>query len=259
MSGKQENSPVVNQEAINEFLTLWKRRKNVTGAFLVGSYATGLATSQSDIDICIILRDTARYWQCGNTMVSGFLVEYAAYSISYLSYLQERDLKEKMRLRTRMLATGIILFDKLGILNGLQQQARQLIKKKLPAQTRELTEIYKYLLWDQLDNLQDLQQRQAPGFAYAYYVGLQDILRFYAAFLRSEIPRPTRINSFLTSTKFQKQYGIAPLPDPYFCQIFESAMHGPSLSIFKQLTDHVHNRMGGFSIDGWTLRRCIER
>ena len=80
--------------AIEEFLAPWLRRNDVRGALLVGSYATGLAGPASDIDLLIILGEKAQHWQRGNVMVSGFLVEYASYSIPYLKQLQDRDLKE---------------------------------------------------------------------------------------------------------------------------------------------------------------------
>lgn len=99
------------RKIIQEFLIPWKQHKHVLGALLVGSYAVGLETPQSDIDICIIFEDKIRYWERGDIIISGFIVEYACYSRFYLKQLQKRDLKEGKRLRTRMLATGKILFD----------------------------------------------------------------------------------------------------------------------------------------------------
>jgi|GEM_PF-6616743 len=93
-------------EVITKFIAPWRRRKNVLGILLTGSYATGLATPQSDIDILIVVRDIVRYWQRGNVTISSFLVEYLVYPISHLIYLQEKDLIEGKRLRTRMLAKG---------------------------------------------------------------------------------------------------------------------------------------------------------
>lgn len=254
---KRLNLQTGHRETINEFLRPWNRRRDVIGALLVGSYATGLATLQSDIDICIILRDTIRRWRRGNIVMSGFLIEYAAYPIPHLKYLQDRDLTEGMRLRTRMLATGIILFDRTGTIQKLQRKARWLLRKKLPKQSKEIIEMHKYLLWNQLDNLLDLKKEHSQGkggFAYAYYAGLQNILHFYASFLRLEIPRPNRIHRFLYDSEFRKKYSIAGLPDVSFSKLFESAMREPSLPIFKQLTAYVHKRMGGFSINGWKLR-----
>lgn len=244
----------IQKRILKKFLEPWKRREDVLGILLVGSYATGLNTNQSDIDVCIILRDTARHWQRGNIIISGFLIEYGAYTVSYLEQLQERDLRNGKRLRTRMLATGQILFDRANTIEQLQKEAQKLLREKLPQQNTELIEMRKYYLWDQLDNLHDLANRGAPGFVYAYYSGLQEILICYATFLCLEIPCPARIHSFLTDMEFQRRYGIALIPDATFLKLFGKAMPRPSLKIFEQLTNHVHKHMGGFRIDGWTLR-----
>ena len=90
---KSIGSFAVYKKVAEEFLISWKQNKNVLGALLVGSYAVGLATPQSDIDICIILRDTIRHWERGNLMVSGFLVEYALYPLSYLKKREDMDLE----------------------------------------------------------------------------------------------------------------------------------------------------------------------
>lgn len=95
----------------------------------------------------------------------------------------------------------------------------------------------------------------ALGMAYAYYACLQEILAFCAGFLRMEIPRPARIHRFLIDEEFRKRYDIAQLPDTVFVDLFEKAMHGPSLQIIEHLTTYVHERTGGFSLDGWILRR----
>ena len=241
------------EKAIEAFLRPRKRNKHVIGTLLVGSYATGLETPLSDIDVCMVLENGVRRWERGNVMVSDFLVEYAAYPIAYIKYLQERDLRERMRLRTRMLATGIILFDKNGVVRRLQKEARVLLKRKLPPQYTETTEIHKYLLWDQLNNLRDLRRQRARGFAYAYYAALQNLLNFYASYLRIEVPRPNRIHCFFSDAEFRARYGIRAFPDAMFSKLFERAMRWPSLPILTRLTARVHKRMGGFSINGWKL------
>lgn len=246
-------------QVIKEFLVPWKKNREVLGALLVGSYAAGLQTPRSDIDICIILANTVKYWKRGDVMISNFLVEYAAYPISYLKEIQAKDLKGRKRLRTRMLATGKILFDKTGAIRKLKKRSKKLIKKKLPRQNAEVTELNKYYLWDQLDNLCELARKHAVGFEYAYHTGLQNIIEFYADFLGLEIPRPTRIHSFITNSDFRKRYCIARIPDKVFTKLFAEALSKRSLQKFEELTVHVQKQMGGFCINGWHLRRHTTR
>lgn len=247
------------KKAIKDFLIFWQNKKNVRGAFLVGSYAAGLETSRSDIDICIILKDNVGHWRRGNTIVLGFLIEYALYSEPYFEMLQRQDLLEGKRLRTRMIATGHIIFDKDGSLKQFQKKARRLLARKMPRLNKEQVELRKYYLWDQLDNLKDLAEREVPGFEYAYFAALQEIIAFYAAFLRIEIPRPARIHRFITDEDFRSRYDINEIPDTVFTGLFEKAMHGPSLKMIEQITEHVYEKTGGFSINGWYLQGDVQK
>lgn len=186
-----------------------------------------------------------------------FLVEYAIYPLSYLKKLKKEDLRQRLRLRTRMLATGKIIFDNFGEIRKLQTEARMQIRERLPEQDKETIEWNKYLLWNQLDNLRDIERRQGKGFAYAYFAGIQEILKIYAAYLCCEVPRPDRVYKFLSDRTFRHKYNIEALPDDVFMRLFEEAICQCTLSAFEQLNDHVQNRMGGFMIDGFILRHNL--
>lgn len=242
------------KKAIDEFLSDWRNRDDVLGILLVGSYATGLQNFQSDVDICIILNNTAKYWKRGNVIISDFLIEYAVYPIYYFRQIQKNDMVQGKRLRTRMLATGQVLFDNSrGVILKLQDEARTCIRQKLPQESAQMTELHKYYLWDQLDNLRYLSKIKSPEFHYAYYSALQNLIESYVAFLRVEIPRPNNVRRFLTDEDFQKRYALDPIPDTVFSKSFEKAMCEPSLEYLEQLTNHVHECMGGFNINKWTL------
>lgn len=246
------------ENALREFIAPWLENPEVEGVLLVGSYAVGLENSFSDIDICIVMADSVSQWTRGNSIVSGFLIEYSFYPVGYLKQLQEQDLASRKRLRTRMLATGKIIYDKNGLIKELQKEAREKIVEGLSPITKEALEIRKYYLWDQLDNLRSLAEEKSPGLAYAYFTALQEILETYAAYLGLEIPRPGRIYRFLTDIEFCKRYLITEIPDPEFIAFFESAMRNPSLKTLEQITQLVHERMGGFNINGWTITQNVK-
>lgn len=241
------------KRVLKEFLAECLEHPNVEGVILVGSYAIGLQNSRSDIDVCIITTDEVSYWKRGNIVKSGFIIEYSFYPVSYLKKLQAQDLITKKRLRTRMFATGKILFDKNGTIKDLQIQAQADLKEELPQSSNEEIEIKKYYLWDQLDNLHSLAEEKSPGFTYAYYTGLQEIIEVYANYLGLELPRAGRMHRFITDSKFRKRYKIIEIPDKEFAALFELAMQKPILENLRKLTELVHSRMGGFIIDGWTV------
>ena len=112
----------------------------------------------------------------------------------------------------------------------------------------------KYYLWDQLDNIRDLAHQRSPGYAYAYFCGLQNILQHYAAYLGSETLRPVRMYQFLTDPEFRRKYMIEEFPDARFMQLAARCFEDVSLAKIEQLTEYVQSQMGGFKLDGWTLK-----
>ncbi len=239
--------------SLDEISRSLENAPHVIGALLVGSYAVGLETSASDVDVCIIVTEETRRWRRGNILIDGVMIEYAFYPVSHLRYLEEHDVREGKRLRARMLATGAILFGRRGTLTRLKERAVRLLKRPLPRLSRKSVELRKYYLWDQLDNLEELKRRETPGFAYAYFAALQEVLAAYAAYKRCEIPRPARMHHFMTNADFRRRYGIAGIPDRRFRQLFCQAIAKPSLPALRRITAYAHERMGGFMIDGWAL------
>jgi len=248
-----ENLPCKCRSSVVNFVSQWNSNENFLGALLVGSYATGLNNNQSDLDILIILNDKVKYWKRGNIRTEKFLIEYGIYPTNYLKYLEKKDEIEGKRLRTRMLATGKIIFDDFGIIKKLQKEARKSLIFKLPKTNRIETELRKYTLWDQLDNLIYLDSIKSPGFLYTYYVGIQNTIQYYSDSLGVEIPRPNNIFLFLNSEEFCDKYYLKKFPDKYFKKLFIQALKNPNIIKFQTLTEYTQKQFGGFSIDNWEL------
>lgn len=66
------------EEALDKFLSEWRRRDYVVGALVCGSYVTGSPTARSDIDVHIILAEESDWRERGNRYVDGCLIEYFA-------------------------------------------------------------------------------------------------------------------------------------------------------------------------------------
>ncbi|MDP2861070.1 MAG: nucleotidyltransferase domain-containing protein, partial [bacterium] len=64
--------------AVKKFLEHWANKKEFEGAVLSGSYAVETQSKNSDIDVMIVLSDKTKWWQRGNQVVDGFLIEYIA-------------------------------------------------------------------------------------------------------------------------------------------------------------------------------------
>ncbi len=242
------------KDALSIFLEEWKTRNEYLGAMLVGSFASGLQTRYSDIDVYIILKEGTPWRRRGDKKYGDFLVEYNAHTIKFIKELIEKDKVQGKRHCLRKIATGIIQFDSTGEVKKLQEEARQLMSMPLPQfRDAEWVEMSKYYMWDQIDNLRDLADREDPGFEYAYFAGVANIVEYYAKFLGAEILRPVRTHSFFSNKEFCRKYGIVPFPDKEFAVLVIECMKGAALDRVERLTAHVAEKMGGFWIDGWVL------
>lgn len=247
------------RNALNTFLAEWKTRNECLGIMLVGSFATGLQTKYSDVDVYIILKEETPWRERGDKMYGDFLVEYNAHTIRFIKELIDKDKAQGKRHCLRKIATGTIQFDPTGKVKELQEEARQLMDTPLPqSRDPEWVEMSKYYMWDQIDNMRDLADRKDPGFAYAYFAGVANVVEYYAKFLGAEILRPVRMHSFFSNEEFHKKYGIVPFPDKEFAALVIECMKGAVLDKVEHLTAYVTEKMGGLQIDGWILRVPIK-
>lgn len=71
-----------------------------------------------------------------------------------------------------------------------------------------------------------------------------------------------QITSYLTQLEYLLKYVKKPFPDDTFKELFLKAMECRSkevmLNNFEKLLDHLFRKIGGFNIDGWTLRTSVE-
>lgn len=246
------------EKALDKFISDWKDRPEVLGAILTGSYAVGNETNFSDIDVHIVLSDEVDWRERGNKVVDGFLIEYFANPIRQLKKYQEEDFKENSRTDARMYSIGKILFDKDGTVKRLQEEAKEQMKKPFEKKSDTSNEIAKYFLWDQLDNLAELNDQQSPNFSYAYFKCLSKIFDSYANFLQVEMAAPAKVYKYFTDERFRERYQIDKFPDDNFVQKAVNCLENTSFDNAKDLTDYVFEKMGGFNIDGWKIKAPAE-
>lgn len=249
--------PVDGEQALSKALLRWRKRKDVAGILLAGSYATGLATKFSDIDLYIVLSDQANNRERGNDIIDGWIIEYNADPIRYVRSLQREQYHVGLRHCARKVATGKVLFERDATLKNLQEEARRFMRKKLPRKNKIRIEMMKYYLWDQIDNLRDLAHQKSAGFEYAYYCGLQMLFGFYGEYLGAELLRPVRVHQFMTDSTFREKYAIEAFPDAVFMRMASRCMIKVDLKRIEKLTFYVQEKMGGFKSDGWRLRARV--
>jgi hypothetical protein len=159
--------------------------------------------------------------------------------------------------------TGRILFDRDGTVKKLRVEAQRLLRKALPRKPRSERLLDAYRLWDGLDNLEDAVERNAPDAAFVYHHALARLFEIYAKHHRQVVPGVPKLYALLTSERARRKYNHPPFPDKKFASMFaqavaESDPKGMAQCLGK-LTKHVHDKWGGFEIDGFRVRMPIER
>lgn len=246
------------KKALETFLKPWKKREEVIGALVCGSYVTGNPSRHSDIDLHIILKEGTTWRERGDKYVHGILVSYFANPAKKHSEYAEEDYKRRRKVNAHMFSTGKILFDKTGELKKLVRDSRKDLLKKYPAQDTISVEIAKYNLWDSYDNLEEVFDARSPDFFFVYYAFLNDLFETYAKFLRFDSVPASKLRRFLINEKDKKKYCVEDFPDQEFVRMFVVALvikpKQKMMSECKKLTDHVFVKMGGFTVDGWKIR-----
>jgi len=245
------------EQALEKFLRPWRSRPQVVGALVAGSYVAGTADDYSDVDVHIVLAANVRWRRKGLKTIDGVLIEYFANPIRQLKADMAEEHSNGERSTARMFATGKVVFDKSGAVRRFQKTCQKEMKRKFKKQDRVEIEIGKYNLWDGLDELKSLKKQALPGFEYAYYVLLHEILKTYAQFLGAEVWAVAKTWKFFRNSRYRRQYQLAAFPDSRFASIFLAAVSTPSISRIESLTRYAQTQMGGFETGNWTLRTPV--
>ncbi|NJE07958.1 nucleotidyltransferase [Thermococcus sp. M39] len=246
------------QSALDKFLKDWKDKDFVEAALLTGSYAVGLQTKHSDVDVYIVLSDKVEWRERGNVIIDGVLIEYFANPVKQIRQYFKKEFKQNKRSTARIITIGKVLFDKTGIAEELKREALEYMKKPFEKPDEIWVEIAKYFLWDMLDSLKDAEERNDPSFSYLYHLTINKALEIYSKFLCVEIPPASKVYRLFTDGKFREAYMFEEFPDKEFVKLFLSAMKSLELRNLELVIEHVFDKMGGFNINGWQLRTKIE-
>ena len=252
------SAPAAWEAALEKWLAPWRKRPEVIGALVCGSYVTGEPSPRSDIDVHVVLRTSTRWRERGNDVVDGFLIEYFANPPKAIRRYFAQDHAGNVHHCATQFATGRVLFDGSGMVDKLRAQARRWIVRPFKKPSAVETAVAKYELWDQLDNFHDLYERRAPDLAYVYAQQLAWVLRTYARHRGDCVPGPIKTYRFLTTHDFAARYLQRAFSDAIFGRRFAAAMletrPEKMLPTLEALTRYVHRKMGGFEIDGFRLR-----
>ncbi|MFP4119294.1 MAG: nucleotidyltransferase domain-containing protein [Candidatus Woesearchaeota archaeon] len=249
------------EDSAAEFLQPWKENNNVLAALMTGSYATGLQTEHSDINIHIILDSKTTWRERGYKTVGKHHIAYFATPFKQLIRHFEQDKQLGRHVDATAFANSRILFDKTGVAKQLKDHAESVLDKPFPEPSETHRELLKAGIHNQHMKLKSAKERDMNGFSYTYHHFLDKLLTHYARFLKADLPQRDKIVAFFSDEDFQSRYGVKPFPDPVFSNLFKEAIYQTEpekqLASAQRLQDHVIDQMGGFDHNNWRIRETL--
>lgn len=246
---------------LESYLETWKKDQNVSGALVCGSYVTGSPSPHSDVDVHIVLNDGVDWRERGNVISEGLLIEYFANPPKQIEKYFTDDYNDYSQMSPVQFSTGEILFDD-GTVEILKKKAQEFLNKDFPQLPDFKIELNKYGLWDNLDNLEDAFEGEKKHFMFIFHNSLNTLIQFYCKYLGYPVIKFNKSLEILTDQNVRKKYLLKEFPDSKFNELCTQALcvdkPEKAFELYKELTKHVLDKIGGFEINGWKLRSPLD-
>jgi len=189
-------------KALWEALKYFKKKRNILGILVSGSYVYGNLSKNSDIDLFIVMEDL-QWREKGIKIFNGVEVEYFLQPYSQILKYFERESENLKRTTISIFSSGKILFDPQNKLKELVRVAKRLSTKKLPSVPKARVDLIKYFVEDDLKDLSDATENKDVALANLIINSLfYDILDNY--FLLERFPKPK--SKYLLSAIKDKEF-----------------------------------------------------
>lgn len=245
------------EEIAQKFIKPWKEKNEFEGALVTGSFVTGFANEYSDIDIHLVMNNNFKYKERGLRKIDGYLVEYFLNPISeILKYFEEDYSKNRNNAVTQFL-TGKILIDKNNKIKYLKAQAEKWKNTEFKKIQTSDTELIKYKIIDNADNLKGLFAVKDKSFELNFYLFIYFLYREYSLFVGNEIVSAPKLWAYLTNPKLSSALFLKCFKDKKFKKIILKALNSSKnnkINVLDEIVDYVIHKMGGFDRKNWSYR-----
>lgn len=251
------------QSALDVFLEQFEHKDLLNGILVCGSIITGHASARSDLDVHLVLHDSATFRERGNRIANKLMIEYFANPPQQIRAYFKEDWQAKARDSMTQFATGTILKDDTGSVKTLKEEAKAWQEKPFENLTNPTIELIKYTLWDTLDSLEDSLEQNQADFHLSFWHATNNLILEYRQFLGYDSLRPHRVHKLLSSADARARYLLPDFPDSRFANLILELLNIPTndtVALMKQyriLHAHVDKQLGGFTIDGWTFKGSL--
>lgn len=250
------------ERAVQVFVDSWKDHPEVEAIVLAGSYAVGNQNKKSDIDVYIVLADSATWRERGLRKVGEFTIEYFINPLKQILRYLDSDLQGPTRVDANIFAHCQVILDKSGVARTLIERANKDLLVKRPPLSEYSRETAKYYIWDFFEDLEHCYRTRRRDYFFLADRFLLLLLSKYCESAQIVLPAEYKIYQYLTDPDFARRYGITADLDETFRSMFVAAVEernrAKSFALIVKLKEYVVHRLGRFDPGNWSWKSEID-
>ena len=243
------------------FIKKHLQKEKVLAVLVTGSFAKGTNDKDSDLDIQIITSNRSKYRKRGNVVMDGVLIEYCINPYNQVKKYLEIDAKHNNPMMCIALLEGKIIFEKYKSASLLKEYAAACLRNEYNSINKDRISFNKYVLADTLNKMNSLYKKHRDDFPFLYYINLKLIYETYAVFLQQPLLKEPMLKDYFEGN-VRFNHVLKDFIDKKFAKMFLLAMVSKNsqdqIVKYRELTQYVLDKMGGFSLDGWSLRIPVD-
>lgn len=246
------------EASANKFLEECSFLSDIEIVYLTGSYAHNSADQYSDIDLYIVLKDSAHWRERGNKNVDGFIVEYFANPLRQIKKYIELQHNDGNQITINMILNGNVLMDKNSSSGALREYCLQKLTEPYPELDEASRGMKLYTIWDRFNELERSYQNSSRDFSVQYDQFGIDTIYTYSRFLKASLPPYYHLYRWLTDEEYFGNFSLPEFPDPIFrlqiIQFFALTDIFEKFRLAEEMKKYVIEKMNGFDIDHYVYR-----
>ncbi len=242
------------KQEIQDFVNKWKKKPDVIGIVISGSYATGLSKKESDVDARIIIKTNNTFCK-GVESINGIPFSFILGNIEdFLSTIHSQFFNN-LKFEARVFYIGNILLDKTGEIQSLKEKAGKIIDLDFESISTESLVLRKYMLHNNLSYFSKTSNSSLL-FNYHYFQFLSHIFKAYSSYLCFEVPNEEKLETVLFDQEYQEKNFFKDFPDKEFMNLWLKAIQADKKN-FKStcnvLYEHVQEAWGSFNANAFLV------
>lgn len=207
-------------EILQYILFEWSTDKECLGILLCGSYAYGMQTEYSDIDLRIIYEDSSdKKGIAGAKKIKNTTISFREDTENTYYQIMHAGIYQNSKAEVRNFNIGKILYQQKNTLDYLKKEAKFLALKPFPHISMDRQKLLLYKIWYAFDKI-ELLDDDDRFYKLNYYTSLNEILKYFVQLTRNDLTSEHKFSSFFSSEEFRKKYNIEEFRDTEFLDLW---------------------------------------